>query len=74
MSATHSIREDYHSPVGFLGFRPNSRTTRPNTQGADVTARFIVIAAQAEAASQVSDDFAKLVPSSTLARVSAGGT
>ena len=39
-----------------------------------MTARFIVIAAQAEAASQVSDDFAKLVPSSTLARVSAGGT
>ena len=39
-----------------------------------MTARFIVIAAQAEAASQVSDDFAKLVPSSTLARVSASGT
>ena len=36
-----------------------------------MSTRFIVIAAQAEAASQVSDDFAALVPASTLARVSA---
>lgn len=39
-----------------------------------MSTRFIVIAAQAEAASQVSDDFAALVPASTLARVSAAGT
>ena len=39
-----------------------------------MSTRFIVIAAQAEAASQVSDDFSALVPASTLARVSAAGT
>ena len=39
-----------------------------------MSTRFIVIAAQAEAASQVSDDLAALVPASTLARVSAAGT
>ena len=38
-----------------------------------MTTRFIVIAAQAEAAAQVSDDFAAIIAPSTLARVSAAG-